>query len=88
MQQIQFENTSKGQKWFLRSLVDQSLSTSEIRGSNLVIGNFITFNCNKTTKIKEKEAVNGQIIKQILQIAQLQHLTTEAIQIHLNLLET
>ena len=45
-------------------LIEQSLPTLEIRGSNPVIGNFIYYLSTVfKTKIKNKEAENGRIKK-------------------------
>ena len=44
-------------------LVEWSLPTPEIRGSNTVIGNFFTVNCIEKTKIKTQVTGNGTQIK-------------------------
>ena len=49
-------------KVVVAQLVERSLSTPEVRGSNPVIGKFI---CIEKMKIKKKEAGKGPIFKRI-----------------------
>ena len=55
-------------KVVVAQLVERSLSTPEVRGSNPVIGKFIcTINCVEKTKIKKKEAGKGPIFFKTVQ---------------------